>query len=162
MRLVCERPKLLTAAQAASEVAPTRPTRPIAQGVLFEVKKDSVELAATDYDVGIRYTLETKKREGTGRAVVNAAQLLAVVRDLTDGDVELKIIWVVAACILCLIYLFKKESWRLASHMPGLGVQIPVGAGIGFLSSMMGVGGATYITPFLQLYGRPIHQAIGI
>ncbi len=79
----------------------------------------------------------------------------------SSGDVELKIIWVVAACILCLIYLFKKESWRLASRMPGLGVQIPVGAGIGFLSSMMGVGGATYITPFLQLYGRPIHQAIG-
>jgi uncharacterized protein len=79
----------------------------------------------------------------------------------SSGGTVLKIIWVIAAALLCLIYLFKKESWRFASDMPGLGVQVPVGTGIGFLSSVMGVGGATYITPFLQLYGRPIHQAIG-
>lgn len=90
MKLVCERSKLLAAAQAAAEVAPSRPTRPIAQGVLFEVKKDSVELVATDYDVGIRYKLETKKSEGTGRAVVRADQFLAVVRDLAAGDVHLE------------------------------------------------------------------------
>ncbi len=91
MKLVCERSKLLAAAQATGEVAPTRPTRPIAQGVLFEVKKSSVELAATDYDVGIRFNLETKKTEGTGRTVVNAAHFLAVVRDLGNGDVQLDV-----------------------------------------------------------------------
>ncbi len=91
MNLVCERSKLLAAAQAAGEVAPTRPTRPIAKGVLFEVRKDSVELVATDYDAGIRYSLETKKKQGTGRAVVNAAQFLAVIRDLGEGDVQLDI-----------------------------------------------------------------------
>ncbi|MHC4914713.1 MAG: DNA polymerase III subunit beta [Planctomycetota bacterium] len=90
MKLVCERSKLLAAAQAAAEVAPTRPTRPIAQGVLFDVGKDGVVLAATDYDVGIRYTLETKKTSGQGRAVVNAGQLLAVVRDLSDEEIQLE------------------------------------------------------------------------
>jgi len=91
MKLVCERSRLLVAAQATGEVAPTRPTRPIAQGVLIEIKKDGVELAATDYDVGIRFKLETRKKEGVGRAVVNAAQFLAVVRDLGEGDVQLDI-----------------------------------------------------------------------
>ena len=91
MKLICERSKLLAAVQAAAEVAPSRPTRPIAQGVLLEVGKDRVELVATDYDVGIRYELEVKNQEGTGRAVVSANQLLSVVRDLPEGPVTLDI-----------------------------------------------------------------------
>jgi DNA polymerase-3 subunit beta len=89
MKLVCQKPKLLSAVQAAAEVAPTRPTRPIAQGVLLDVRKGSAELAATDYDVGVRYKLEVSSQEGTGRCVVNAGQLLAVVRELPEGDVSL-------------------------------------------------------------------------
>jgi len=91
----------------------------------------------------------------------SAGVVIGTLAAKSSGDDVIKIIWVIAAALLSLIYLFRKESWRLAPDMPSLGVQIPVGAGIGFLSTMMGVGGATYITPFLQLYGRPIHQAIG-
>jgi uncharacterized membrane protein YfcA len=91
----------------------------------------------------------------------SAGVMIGAVAARSSGDTELKIIWVIAAALLCLVYLFKKESWRFAAEMPGPAVQIPVGAGVGFLSSVMGVGGATYLTPFLQLYGRPIHQAIG-
>lgn len=89
MKLICDRGKLLAAVQAAADVAPTRPTRPIAQGVLFEAGKDGVELVATDYDVAVRYKLEAEKREGTGKFVVSAALLLGVVRELPGGKVTL-------------------------------------------------------------------------
>jgi DNA polymerase-3 subunit beta len=89
MNITCERSKLLAAAQAASEVAPTRPTRPIVQGVLLELTSEGLQLSATDYDVGIRYSLEVKAKQGSDRVVVNAGQLLSVVRDLPEGDVRI-------------------------------------------------------------------------
>jgi len=89
MKLTCDRTKLLAAVQAAAEVAPTRATRPIVQGVLLEAGEEAVELIATDLDVGLRYTLEGVKADGPGRVVVNAAMLLAVVRDLTGTEVAI-------------------------------------------------------------------------
>jgi len=91
MKLVCSREKLLNAVQAAAEVAPSRATRPVVQGVLIEVGKGGVELVATDMDVGLRYRLEVDKVEGEGRAVVSAAMLLAVVRDMIGQEVSLDI-----------------------------------------------------------------------
>jgi DNA polymerase-3 subunit beta len=92
MKILCERNHLLTAAQAAAEVAPSRPTRPIARGVLIEVKteddKPVVDLVATDYEIGLRYRLTTKDVSGTGRVVVDAGMLLAVVRDMSGDEIS--------------------------------------------------------------------------
>jgi DNA polymerase-3 subunit beta len=95
VKIICERNQLLTAAQAAAEAAPARPTRPIAKGVLIEVRSEDdkpvVDLVATDYEIGLRYRLGTKEVSGTGRAVVDAAMLLAVVRDMAGDDVTMDI-----------------------------------------------------------------------
>jgi DNA polymerase III subunit beta len=91
MKLIFDRNVIQQAVQAVAEVAPSRATRPIAQGMLFEVTEERVEVAATDYDVGIRYTLEPKEKEGQGRVVVNASQMLSVIRDLPNKDVELNL-----------------------------------------------------------------------
>jgi DNA polymerase-3 subunit beta len=61
----------------------------VAKGILIEVTKEKAELVATDYDIGVRCVLDTKSRESTGKILVNAAHLLAIVRELRDGDVTL-------------------------------------------------------------------------
>jgi len=87
--------------------------------------------------------------------------LLGLIVARTSGGVVLKTIWVFSAVMIALYLFFGKKSWRLGSDMPGMAVQLPFGAAVGFLATMMGVGGAAFIVPFMTLYGRPIHQAVG-
>lgn len=77
------------------------------------------------------------------------------------GDTGMKIVWVFSAVLIALYSFFGNRNWRLGNDMPGLAVQIPVGAAVGLLATLMGVGGAAYLVPFMTLYGRPVHQAIG-
>jgi uncharacterized membrane protein YfcA len=53
-----------------------------------------------------------------------------------------------------------RESWRIGDEVPGGPVRALVGAVIGFLSTLMGVGGGVLSNTFMTLYGRPIHQAV--
>lgn len=51
-------------------------------------------------------------------------------------------------------------TWRIASDLPrGFG-RAGVGAGIGGLSAMMGIGGGAFGTTLMTLCGRPIHQSV--
>ena len=77
------------------------------------------------------------------------------------GDTGMKAIWVFSAGLIALYQFFGNRNWRLGNHMPGAPVQVPVGAAVGFMATLMGVGGAAYIVPFMTLYGRPMHQAVG-
>jgi uncharacterized membrane protein YfcA len=77
------------------------------------------------------------------------------------GSLVMKVVWVVSAVGIALWQFFGDKSWRLGDDMPGPGVQIPVGVGVGLLATLMGVGGAAYLVPFMTLYGRPMHQAVG-
>lgn len=92
MKIMCERGQLLTAAQAAAEVAPARPPRPIARGVLIDAKveddKAVLDLVATDYEIGLRYRLTAREVTGTGRVVVDAGLFLAVVRDMSGDEIS--------------------------------------------------------------------------
>jgi uncharacterized membrane protein YfcA len=56
---------------------------------------------------------------------------------------------------------FGKDSWRLANQLPtGLGGSA-LAAGIGWLSSMMGLGGGTLGVPIMSHCNYPIHRAVG-
>jgi len=89
MKMTCSRTQLLAAVQAAAEVSPTRPPRPIVQCVLIESGEEHVELVATDLDVGIRYRMDGVKADGVGRAAVNAGMLLAVIKDMSGDEVSI-------------------------------------------------------------------------
>lgn len=52
-------------------------------------------------------------------------------------------------------------AWRLADSLPGPGGATLLGAVIGGLSAMMGIGGGTLSVPTLSLFGVPIHRAVG-
>jgi uncharacterized membrane protein YfcA len=56
---------------------------------------------------------------------------------------------------------FGKDSWRLANQLPtGMGGSA-IAAGIGWLSSMMGLGGGTLGVPIMSHCNYPIHRAVG-
>ncbi|WP_108661822.1 sulfite exporter TauE/SafE family protein [Acuticoccus kandeliae] len=68
--------------------------------------------------------------------------------------------FIIVASLMSTKLLFGRQSWRLGDDLPGRPVLATVGAVIGTLSSLMGIGGGAISTVFLTLYGRPIHNAV--
>jgi uncharacterized protein len=67
------------------------------------------------------------------------------------------------ACIAILVgvrLLLNRESWRIASDIPGQPWRSVVGVVIGFFSTLMGIGGGIFNNTFMTVYGRPMHQAV--
>jgi DNA polymerase-3 subunit beta len=81
--------ELLAQLQVVSRVASTRSAVQALSGVQI-VAEDSVQLRATDMEVGLRVPLEAKV-ERTGTVVLPARLLLDVVRQLPSGDVSLEL-----------------------------------------------------------------------
>ncbi len=87
--------------------------------------------------------------------VVTASVVAAYV-----SGAELKGIFAVIAIAVGLRMLFNRESWRLGADIPGNPVRAICGVVIGFLSTLMGIGGGVMNNTFMTLFGRPIHQAV--
>jgi uncharacterized membrane protein YfcA len=78
---------------------------------------------------------------------------------VSSGDV-LKWVWVVAAGLIAIKMAFGREDWRLADYLPPspwpqLGALL-----IGIVSTLMSIGGATFVVPLLTLYGQSIITAV--
>lgn len=56
--------------------------------------------------------------------------------------------------------LLRRESWRLGTELPGNPTRAAVGFLIGFLSTLMGIGGGVLNNTFMTLFGRPMIQAV--
>lgn len=72
----------------------------------------------------------------------------------------LRIVFAGIAIMVALRLLFGRENWRLGADIPLGPVRIGAGMVIGFLSTLMGIGGGVLNNTFMTLYGRPIHQAV--
>lgn len=67
------------------------------------------------------------------------------------------------ACVASLIalkLLTGGVGWKSRGTLPGPFVMSAGGAGIGLISSIMGIGGGALSTMFLSVFGAPIHRAI--
>ncbi|PHP64940.1 hypothetical protein CSC94_21650 [Zhengella mangrovi] len=67
------------------------------------------------------------------------------------------------ACIAILVGLrliLNRENWRLGSQIPGNPVRAIIGLILGFLSTLMGIGGGVLNNTFMTVFGRPMHQAV--
>lgn len=70
-------------------------------------------------------------------------------------------VFAVFATVVALHMAFGKESWRVASQLPGRIGQTVMATLISGISVMMGIGGGTFTVPVLTLFGYPIHRAVG-
>jgi uncharacterized membrane protein YfcA len=70
-------------------------------------------------------------------------------------------VFALVALVVALHMAFGRESWRLADALPTGRARAAIGAGIGFVSLLMGIGGGTLGVPILTLFGVPIHRAVG-
>lgn len=72
----------------------------------------------------------------------------------------LRAIFAVIAILVGLRMLLNKPHWRLGAELPPNPVRAAVGAVIGMLSALMGIGGGVLNNTFMTLFGRPVHQAV--
>jgi uncharacterized membrane protein YfcA len=72
----------------------------------------------------------------------------------------LQLIFAVLALIAGMYMGFGRPEWRLGSQMPKGAGRVGLGAGLGFFSSLMGIGGGTFGVPMMQLFAMPIHRSV--
>ena len=85
-----------------------------------------------------------------------AASLVAV---YLPGGV-LRAVFAIVAFAVSARLLFGRESWRLGNDLPPNPLRAIVGALIGFISTLMGIGGGVLNNTFMTLYGRTMHEAV--
>jgi uncharacterized membrane protein YfcA len=91
--------------------------------------------------------------------VVGGVVLGAIAAKSASGEV-LKWIWVIAATTLAIKMALGREEWRISDHLPPSPWPQLGGLFIGFISTLMSIGGATFVVPLLTLFGKPILQAV--
>jgi uncharacterized membrane protein YfcA len=123
---------------------------------------------ATIVPTSLRSTLAHRARNAVDGALLRswaphlvagviAGSLLAS----TIGGRGLTLVFAVVALLVAGNFAFGREGWRIASSPPaGLG-RAGLAAGIGLVSTLMGIGGGTLGVPLLTLFGMPIHRAVG-
>ncbi|MGF1454566.1 MAG: sulfite exporter TauE/SafE family protein [Alphaproteobacteria bacterium] len=73
----------------------------------------------------------------------------------------LSAVFVVLALLMAAHLAFGREAWRLGDGLPANPWRSLQGAGIGFFSTLVGVGGGTFGISLMTLYGVAIHRAVG-
>jgi uncharacterized membrane protein YfcA len=89
-------------------------------------------------------------------AGVIAASLIAA--SVSSGG--LRAIFAIIAILVGLRMLLNKPHWRLGAELPPNPARAVVGAVIGLLSALMGIGGGVLNNTFMTLFSRPVHQAV--
>lgn len=72
----------------------------------------------------------------------------------------LRAIFACIAIIVAIRMIFNQPHWRLGDDLPGGIYRWVVGSVVGFLSTLMGIGGGVLNNTFMTLYNRPMHQAV--
>ncbi|MEN9874870.1 MAG: hypothetical protein RL186_1767 [Pseudomonadota bacterium] len=83
----------------------------------------------------------------------------AIVAGLVD-KAALSLVYGVFALLLAAYLGLGRESWTLMAQAPIGGLRAMIGAAMGAVSALMGIGGGAFGTAVLTLSGRPIHQAV--
>ena len=91
---------------------------------------------------------------------VVAGVLLGVLVARYADDTALKAVWAGCASLMSAKLFFARESWRLGEAIPGNPGRAVFGGFVGLVSTLMSIGGGAFITSFMTLYGRPIHQGV--
>ena len=72
----------------------------------------------------------------------------------------LRWIWVIFGSLLALKMALGRDDWRIADTLPRPPWLEAAAFVIGIISTLMGIGGATFTVPLLTLHGRPLLQSV--
>lgn len=72
----------------------------------------------------------------------------------------LRAIFAAIAALVGLRLLLDRHAWRLGGSLPDNPLRSLVGVVIGFLSTLMGIGGGVLNSTFMTLFGSPMHRAV--
>lgn len=107
-----------------------------------------------------RGSIDTAVLRILGPAAIIGVIVGSITAKFADDSV-MKVIWVFSASVLSASLVFRKDHWRFSGDVARPAVSVPIGAGVGFLATMMGIGGGAQIAAILTFYGRAIHTAVG-
>ena len=72
----------------------------------------------------------------------------------------LRWIWVVFGTLLAAKMALGRDDWRIADTLPRPPFLEAIAFVIGTISTLMGIGGATFTVPLLTLHGKPLLQSV--
>lgn len=90
MHIICDQKKLMKSITTVLKGISNKSTMPVLEGIYMEAKDDQVKFIATDLELGIETTIETKVIE-EGVMVLNARLLNEITRKLPNSQVEMRI-----------------------------------------------------------------------
>lgn len=76
------------------------------------------------------------------------------------SSVALRWVWAVFGSLIALKMALGRDDWKIADQLPRWPWLEGAAFLIGVISTLMGIGGATFTVPLLTLYGRALLQAI--
>jgi uncharacterized membrane protein YfcA len=76
------------------------------------------------------------------------------------SSVVLRWVWVVFGTVLAIKMVLGRDDWRISDELPRPPWLEGAAFAIGTISTLMGIGGASFTVPLLTLYGRPLLQAV--
>lgn len=97
---------------------------------------------------------------GLALPIIAGVLLGSLIAGGVDGG-ALMAVFAAVALIVAIHMAFGRESWRIADVFPAGFTRAAIGAVIGLISVLMGIGGGTLGVPILNLYNIPIHRAVG-
>ncbi len=83
----------------------------------------------------------------------------ALIAKSASGE-ALRWVWVVFGSLLAFKMALGRDDWKLAETLPVRPVLESVAVAIGCLSTLMGIGGATFTVPFLTLHGTALLRSV--
>lgn len=73
----------------------------------------------------------------------------------------LRWVWVIFGSLLAIKMVLGRDDWQLAPDLPRPPYLEGAAFFIGVISTLMGIGGATFTVPLMTLHGRTLLQAVG-
>ncbi len=86
MKIKMQRKPLLDTAQVVHSVVSTKNTLPILSNMLVDVRKDRLQLVATDLDIAMIHTIEMEAAQ-EGATTVSAKKFIDILKELPDENV---------------------------------------------------------------------------
>ncbi len=82
-----------------------------------------------------------------------------VITSLVDGSV-LRAVYAISTGVMAVKLAVGTQRGQLGNTLPGGPVRQIVAGATGVISTLIGIGGGVFVTAFMTLYGRTIHQGV--